>query len=353
VYAAGSDRPAWQDERAVVLRSLDDGESWTEVFTLPPKSTVTVLAIDPADDGVVYAGGEDCSGNGCAGFVQRTTDGGQTWDRALVTTDTVSSIVVNPLNPRVLFVGDRGYWIRKSADGGDTWTVVRQPPQAGGEPSGHLLAIDPHLPKHVYLGGWGYIAESADGGGTWSGWDDPLNQGTPGAEPQALAVDRGTVTQTLYAGFDGLWAYRRPAPQPVRIYLPMVLKGYSAVGPRYPWTGEISATYPNCTLTRVFGFTLDADEELAGDVWVHYWADGWQGAWARSSWTAFGTDTPWTGDEGNWDGVIDNVPRAGVWHVCIAPQDGSATCISNIVDAVTSTDCEAGVQVVAVDFRQN
>ena len=44
----------------------------------------------------------------------------------------------------------------------------------------------------------------------------------------------------------------------------------------------------NCGLTRVFGFTLDRAGNLAGDIWVHYWADGWDGAWAKSQWTAFG-----------------------------------------------------------------
>jgi hypothetical protein len=33
-------------------------------------------------------------------------------------------------------------------------------------------------------------------------------------EPRALVVDDGTLTQTLYASFGGVWAYSRPAPQP-------------------------------------------------------------------------------------------------------------------------------------------
>jgi hypothetical protein len=76
------------------------------------------------------------------------------------------------------------------------------------------LAIDPHVPSHVYLGGYGYIAESLDGGQTWSEWQDPINRGTPNMEPQALAVDNGAMTQTLYGGFSGLWYYRRAAPRP-------------------------------------------------------------------------------------------------------------------------------------------
>jgi len=111
----------------------------------------------------------------------------------------------------------------------------------------------------------------------------------------------------------------------------------------------------NCGLTRVFGFTLDRNGGLAGDIWVHYWADGWEGDWAKSSWTDFGAGTSWKGDEGNWDGTIDTHVREGVWHVCVAPEDGSWDCVSNTVDAATTFDCApgSGANVVHITFRQN
>jgi hypothetical protein len=135
-------------------------------------------------------------------------------------------------------------------------------------------------------------------------------------------------------------------------HLPLLASGY-AFPPPYAWTGEIVATYQNCSLTRLFGFTLDRSGEPLGDIWVHYWADGWDGAWARSSWDPFGGGTPWPGDDGNWDGVLDNRPRGVVWHVCVVPQKKSWDCESNIVDAETSANCQKGVQIVAIDFRQN
>jgi hypothetical protein len=153
----------------------------------------------------------------------------------------------------------------------------------------------------------------------------PTNTPRPTARPQP----RPTSTPT-----------RRPQPT-------------SPPQPRFPWTGQVSNTYTNCGLTRVFGFTLDRNGGLAGDVWVHYWADGWEGAWAKSQWTDFGAGTPWKGDEGNWDGTIDIQARDGVWHVCIVPTQGSWDCQSNTVDAATAADCNTGIQVVHITFRQN
>jgi len=123
--------------------------------------------------------------------------------------------------------------------------------------------------------------------------------------------------------------------------------------PQFAWTGQVDNRLQNCGLTRVFGFTLAQNGALAGDIWVHYWADGWEGAWAKSGWTDFGAGTSWKGDEGNWDGTIDVRARDGVWHTCVVDKQNSWTCISNTVDAATSSNCETGNQIYHITFRKN
>jgi len=145
----------------------------------------------------------------------------------------------------------------------------------------------------------------------------------------------------------------KPKPKPTKAPTPKP-KPTTPPKPQFAWNGQVSNTMTNCGLTRVFGFTLDRNGGLAGDIWVHYWADGWEGAWAKSLWTDFGAGTSWKGDEGNWDGVIwPNGPREGVWHVCVVPSEGSWDCVSNTVDAATNTDCTSGIQIVHITFRQN
>jgi hypothetical protein len=135
-------------------------------------------------------------------------------------------------------------------------------------------------------------------------------------------------------------------------FLPSAINGPAPAPPGGIWTGQIVDTFSNCGLTRLFGFVLDQYGDLVGDIWVRYWADGWEGAWARSRWEPFGMNTPWKGDEGNWDGVLDTRPRQELWHVCVVPGEGSWTCLSNEVDAVTSYDCHNNIQIVVIDFQQ-
>jgi hypothetical protein len=104
------------------------------------------------------------------------------------------------------------------------------------------------------------------------------------------------------------------------------------------------------------GLTLDRAGGVAGDVWVHYWTDGWNGAWALSEWVV-NEGYPGEGDEKNWDGVIDNRAKAGTWYACVTATQGSWDCISERMTMISvATPCEpdsGGVQILRIVFRQN
>lgn len=126
--------------------------------------------------------------------------------------------------------------------------------------------------------------------------------------------------------------------------------------PQFPWRGQVANTFPNCALTRVMGLTLDQSGGVAGDIWVHYWADGWEGIWTQSSW---GVDEGYEGldDSRNWDGILGNYPRDGTWYVCVAPAQGSWDCISTTVIGQTVAEpCapdSGGVQILRIVFQKN
>lgn len=156
----------------------------------------------------------------------------------------------------------------------------------------------------------------------------PVPTNTPRPTPRPTSRPRPTATAT-----------RRPQPT-------------SPPKPQFAWTGQIDYGLDNCSLTRLYGHTLLRGGGLAGDVWVHYWADGNLSAWAQSGYTDRGA---FKGDEHNWDAFIDGRPRAGTWHACVVPEEGNRNCISNTVDATTTFECEpgVGVNVVHITFRQN
>lgn len=201
VYAGGEDG----SQALVLVRSTNGSASWSEV-TLTD-GAVRSLVIHPETPDVAYVGIKESSTS--SGVIYRTTDGGETWSEIYASgIGSIHSLVIDQAQPEIVYATDDRN-VLKSNDRGETWITV----QSYTESTYNLLAIDPRLADHVYLAGPGYIAETLDGGQTWSDWSAPINQGTEGRNATALTVDSGTITQTLYAGFDGVWFYNRPAPQ--------------------------------------------------------------------------------------------------------------------------------------------
>jgi hypothetical protein len=145
----------------------------------------------------------------------------------------------------------------------------------------------------------------------------------------------------------------RPTPRPTTPPRPT-----NTPAPQYAWRGDVAGTFSNCALTQLMGLTLDRSGGVAGDIFVHYWTDGWNGAWAKSSWTVDqGYGGANTGDEKNWDGTIDSKPRPGTWYACVVPEEGSWTCVSEQMTVKTVHEpCSpdsGGIQVVRIVFQQN
>jgi photosystem II stability/assembly factor-like uncharacterized protein len=176
-----------------IYRSADGGRNWTKVagVGLPEGPLGRIeLAIAPGLDAQrVWAAVQTASGGG----LFRSDDGGGHWtmvnDDASLASSYMSWLTADPQNADTVWAG--GQPLRRSTDGGATFTIVRSSP--GGDDY-HALWIDPRNPQRMITGADQGAVVTFDGGHSWSSW---YNQ--PTGQFYRLAVDNG-FPYRIYSG---------------------------------------------------------------------------------------------------------------------------------------------------------
>jgi hypothetical protein len=187
VYLGAADGGVW--------KTTNGGSTWTPLTDTQPSLSVGSIAIDPSNHNTIYIGtGEENYAAGAfigdsyfgAGIL-KSTDGGSTWTQDsgpfvgpfgpnnLDGGAFIGALAVSPANSQVLLAAvattstTHGSGIYRSADGGNTWTLVQ-----GGEP-GTAVIFDPTNGNTAYAALGAYagdlanngIYKSTDGGQTW------------------------------------------------------------------------------------------------------------------------------------------------------------------------------------------
>jgi hypothetical protein len=154
---------------------------------------------------------------------------------------------------------------------------------------------------------------------------------TPTFTPTPTPTETPTETPTITATFTR--TPRPPTrtaqpPPPTPTFTPRPTEAASL------WKGRLLSTNVNCGSTGLYGKVRGTSGNPIGGIWVHYWADGWNGAWAKTS-----GDYTGEGDR-NFDGLLDVRPKAGKWHIAVVASEGSTQPLSNEVSVDTSSFCE-------------
>jgi photosystem II stability/assembly factor-like uncharacterized protein len=215
-------------------RSDNRGGSWTPLFDDQSSMTIGDFALGDPDGTLIYLGSGEVnssrtsySGTG----LFRSADGGRTWKNVgLTDTHHIGRVLVDPRDPRVVYVAALGHLytenaergVFKSTDGGDTWTKVLFVDERTGAVD---LAQDPSNPDVLYAATWerartaANFLESGTGSGVWKSTDagrtwTRLGGGLP-AGPTVGRIGLGVAAsrpRTLYAVVDN--QARRPDSEP-------------------------------------------------------------------------------------------------------------------------------------------
>ena len=151
-----------------IYRSADGGQNFERLDS--PMNTLAVwkVAFDPADPKIIFAGTRPAA-------LFRSTDGGRHWDKLRadmaeecpnVRVPRVTALTVDPSDHRMVWAGVEVDGVRRSRDGGETWTRI-----AGGldDPDIHDTAVSVNGAKTVLTSTPREIFASTDGGESWHG----------------------------------------------------------------------------------------------------------------------------------------------------------------------------------------
>ena len=204
-----------------VWKSDDYGRTWTPIFDHESTQSIGAIAVAPSNPNIVYvASGEglhrpDLSvGNG----IYKSTDAGKTWTHlGLSDGFQIPALAVDPRDPNRVFAAVLGHpygpneerGLFRSSDGGQTWQKAIYKDENTGASD---VEIDPSNPDVIYASMWevregpwednnevngtgGGLFKSTDGGNTWH----PLTNGLPKDLSQLYVAVAPTNPQRLYA----------------------------------------------------------------------------------------------------------------------------------------------------------
>ena len=187
-----------------LLKTVNGGNSWVNVFDRQSTVSIGDVAISPTDPNVIWVGTGEANNRQSSSWgdgIYKSTDGGRTWQHmGLRETHHIGRIIVSPQDTHIVYVAALGHlWganpergVFMTVDGGQNWQHVLSLNEDTGAVD---LAMDPANPKVLYAAAyqrrrsaWGFngggphggIYKTVDGGRTWRKLSIGLPEGSVG-----------------------------------------------------------------------------------------------------------------------------------------------------------------------------
>src|SRR5947209_2655803 len=198
---------------------------------------ISSIALDPRDPRHLLIGA-------AAGGVWESHDDGQSWrpltDNQL--TLTVGAVAFHPADSSVLFVGtgegnsfsEQGAGLLRSKDGGRSWTTYGR--EQFGKKGFYALAFDPLRPERMFAATTESLCHSVDGGETWAQVRDE--------QTWDISIDKDS-REILVAGADGLFRGKPGAHAKTwkKVDLPQAPSEFSRIAVRHAEDGEVAYVF--------------------------------------------------------------------------------------------------------------
>lgn len=192
LYAIGGDK--------YIFKSSNYGKNW-ELLNEEKPMYMGSLVVHPDDSEIIFSGDSD---------LYKSNNGGKTWQEMKLPDLKIieyGSLIVNHLNPDMLYIVTRGDGVYKSTDGGKSWKSIFEGKWATG------LVMESSNPNNLYLGTeLEGIFISNDGGENWKAANNGL---TGKGEDHFLFPIINTLywdenSKTIYAGTSqGVFRYSK------------------------------------------------------------------------------------------------------------------------------------------------
>jgi photosystem II stability/assembly factor-like uncharacterized protein len=198
----------------VLLKSSDEGQSWTQINSPDlANSNVLSLVLSSSSPSIIYATTLPAFGGPPSGTrILKSVDGGSSWtsiNTGLPYGVEVTGIIVDPTNSSTLYLGvtfgfAEAGGILKSTDAGANWTTIK--PDFPANTPIQTLALDPVNPSTLYATGEGVLYKSTNGGVNWNKSVSGLAAITVGAitvSPVDAATIYAGAGNALFKSYDG------------------------------------------------------------------------------------------------------------------------------------------------------